>query len=417
MSRGKRRFPLYDPMGRLTGVTKDGSLIEQYQYNTNGARSYEMNALRGIPGRVLSYSTEDHLLTAGDVAYQYNVDGFLTARTRGGNTTTYNYSSRGELLNAALPDGRYIEYAYDPLGRRIVKKVNGIITEKYLWQGQTRLLAVYDGSDNLLMRFEYADSRVPLTATIGGSTYYLTYDQVGSLKAVADSFGNVVKRIEYDSFGNIITDTNPLFPIPIGFAGGQHDRDTNLVRFGYRDYAPEIGRWTAKDPILFAGGDADLYGYVQSDPINFSDPSGLIKWSAVGNGAIALFGGGVAVIGGTLASTTGVGAIGGVPAVLGGTAAAGWGVSQMIVGFLDNEIPFMGVTEAVIKGTTKPGLLQDELLGFNSLSGMLLTGRTTPTNAGKINSVIQSGNSIYKSGSTIVNAINGNNSNSSSCSR
>ena len=42
--------------------------------------------------------------------------------------------------------------------------------------------------------------------------------------------------------------------IPFGFAGGLHDRDTNLVRFGARDYDPSIGRWTAKDPIDFAGG-------------------------------------------------------------------------------------------------------------------------------------------------------------------
>jgi len=35
-----------------------------------------------------------------------------------------------------------------------------------------------------------------------------------------------------------------------------------IVRFGARDYDPETGRWTAKDPIMFAGGDANLYGYV-----------------------------------------------------------------------------------------------------------------------------------------------------------
>ena len=54
-----------------------------------------------------------------------------------------------------------------------------------------------------------------------------------------------------------------------------HDRDTGLVRFGYRDYDPDVGRWTAKDPILFAGGDMDLYGYALNNPINFIDPLGL----------------------------------------------------------------------------------------------------------------------------------------------
>jgi len=265
----------YDSMGRLLTVNKDSILVEEYQYSPNGTRTYEMNSLRDIAGRTFGYSDEDHLLTAGTTTYQYNVDGFLTTKTQGTDVTTYDYSSRGELLSVMLPDGRLIEYVHDPLGRRIAKKVNGTITEKYLWQGLTRLLAVYDGSDNLLMRFEYADSRMPVAMTKGNLTYYLTYDQVGSLRVVADTSGNVVKRIDYDSFGNIIDDTNTSFMVPFGFAGGLHDRDTGLVRFGYRDYDPDVGRWNAKDPILFAGGDSDLYGYCLNNLINTVDPLGL----------------------------------------------------------------------------------------------------------------------------------------------
>jgi len=114
-----------------------------------------------------------------------------------------------------------------------------------------------------------------MAMTKGGVTYYLTYDQVGSLRIVADASGNVIKRVDYDSFGNIASDTNPGFGVPFGFAGGLQDRDTDLVRFGLRDYAPEVGRWTAKDPIFFAGGDVDLFGYVANNPINWIDPRGL----------------------------------------------------------------------------------------------------------------------------------------------
>jgi uncharacterized protein RhaS with RHS repeats len=35
------------------------------------------------------------------------------------------------------------------------------------------------------------------------------------------------------------------------------------------------GRWTAKDPIRFDGGDANLFGYVANNPINWVDPEGL----------------------------------------------------------------------------------------------------------------------------------------------
>jgi len=57
------------------------------------------------------------------------------------------------------------------------------------------------------------------------------------------------------------------------FAGGPYDEDTRLVRFEFRDYDPDTGRWTAKDPIRFAGGDTDLYGYCH--PVNLVDWNGL----------------------------------------------------------------------------------------------------------------------------------------------
>ena len=100
-------------------------------------------------------------------------------------------------------------------------------------------------------------------------------DHLGSPRLVIDTETNqIVQRMDYDSFGNVTNDTNPGFQ-PFGFAGGIYDRDTGLTRFGARDYDPGIGRWTAKDPIGFGGGDSNLFGYVMSDSINYSDPHGL----------------------------------------------------------------------------------------------------------------------------------------------
>jgi len=267
----------YDAAGRLTEVTRDDEVVERYTHDANGNRVTEMNGLRGIAGRSCTSSLEDHLLAAGDDSWRYDVDGYLQSSTDGAGTTTYQYSTRGELLRVERPDGIVLTYIHDPLGRRIAKQVDGTTVEKYLWAGRTRLLAVYDGSNALLQRYEYADSRMPVSMTAGGATYVLLTDQVGTLRAVADATGNVVKRVDYDSFGNIVADTNPSLQVPFGFAGGLHDRDTGLVRFGFRDYDPSMGRWTAKDPIDFAGGDTNLYAYTMSDPINLTDPSGLYE--------------------------------------------------------------------------------------------------------------------------------------------
>ncbi len=110
----------------------------------------------------------------------------------------------------------------------------------------------------------------------GGNTYRIIADHLGGPRLIIDTAtGNVIQRIDYDEFGNVLQDTNPGFQ-PFGFAGGLYDKDTKLVRFGARDYDPETGRWTAKDPIRFQGGSTNLYGYVVNDPVNHTDPLGLV---------------------------------------------------------------------------------------------------------------------------------------------
>ena len=58
----------------------------------------------------------------------------------------------------------------------------------------------------------------------------------------------------------------------------------NRARFLGRRYDAEVGRWLSKDPILFAGGDTNLYGYVEQDPVNLVAPSGTNAvriWGAI----------------------------------------------------------------------------------------------------------------------------------------
>jgi YD repeat-containing protein len=121
----------YDDNGRLTEVKKDGAVAESYTYDSQGNRTLETNTLRGISNRVSTYSDKDHIITAGTDTYQFNVDGSLTSKTSGSLTTSYQYSSRGELLSTTLPDGRAITYNHDPLGHRVAKRVNGTIAGKW----------------------------------------------------------------------------------------------------------------------------------------------------------------------------------------------------------------------------------------------------------------------------------------------
>src|SRR5690606_10237056 len=148
------------------------------------------------------------------------------------------------------------------------------IVEKYLWLDKTTLLATYDGNNNLKQRFEYTLGHTPTSFTQNGNRYYIASDHLGSPRAISDASGNIVKAVSYDSYGNVLSDSNPGFAIPFGFAGGLQDSDTGLIRFGFRDYDPSVGRWTARDPIGLSGG-SNVYVYVAANPVSLLDLTGL----------------------------------------------------------------------------------------------------------------------------------------------
>jgi RHS repeat-associated protein len=201
-----------------------------------------------------------------------------------------------------LPSGAAIEYVVDGLGRRAGKKVGGTLVKGLLYEDALRPVAELDGAGAVVARFVYGERvNVPELMVKGGVTYRLLTDALGSVRLVVDvATGTVAQRMDYDEFGRVVLDTSPGFT-PFGFAGGLYDPDTGLVRFGARDYDPEVGRWTAKDPLLFDGGDTNLYGYALGDPVNRTDPTGrnaavlplIVGGSAVGPAVIA----GAAVVG------------------------------------------------------------------------------------------------------------------------
>jgi RHS repeat-associated protein len=263
----------YDQAGRLTNASRDGVMFSQYAYDANGNRLSYTGSSGTISG---TYDNQDRLMQYGTTLYTYTAQGELLSKTTGAQITIYQYDVLGNLLKATLPDGTKIEYIVDGQNRRIGKKVNGVLVQGFLYRDGLRPVAELDGAGNVVSRFVYAGERnVPDYMVKGSTTYRIVTDHLGSPRLVVDvTSGAVAQRIDYDEFGNVTTDTNHGFQ-PFGFAGGLYDNGTKLVHFGARDYDAEIGRWMAKDPILFAGGDMNLYGYVLNDPMNWLDPNGL----------------------------------------------------------------------------------------------------------------------------------------------
>jgi RHS repeat-associated protein len=209
--------------------------------------------------------------------YTYTANGELETKTNRdtGEAWLFQYDALGNLLTVALPNGDLVEYLVDGMGRRVGKKKNGVLLRQWIYRDALKPVAELDGSGNLVAEFVYGSkTNVPDYVRRGGNMYRVISDQLGSPRYVVNvgNAGDVPFTANYTSFGEV-TGTG-LDWMPFGFAGGIYDGDSGLVRFGARDMDPSIGRWTAKDPILFDGDGPDLYAYGLNDPINNLDPNG-----------------------------------------------------------------------------------------------------------------------------------------------
>ncbi len=277
----------YDKAGRLAKCERNGWPVCDCWYDRAGRRACD-SFPKSVEGdlRRYEYDIDNRLSRAGKNSYMHDDNGFRSMWNHKGKYTLYRYSSDYRLLKGDQKDaGRTFTFRHDDEGRRIAKYCNGELVEAYEWLDFIRLAGYWSAGQ--AYEFAYRDNeRTPFAMRRdGGAVAYLFHDQVGSLRVVADTSGNVIKAIQYDPFGGIIEDSNPDFKIPLGFAGGLHDRDLGFVRFGFRDYDTYTSRWTAPDPIGDAGGDNDRYGYCLDDPVNGVDPLGLYGWFEAGMAA------------------------------------------------------------------------------------------------------------------------------------
>eukprot|EP00118_Oscarella_pearsei_P008644 m.45749 g.45749 ORF g.45749 m.45749 type:complete len:2670 (+) comp33632_c0_seq3:67-8076(+) len=276
----------YDIDGQLTKVKTGGVIKETYNFDENGNRVLWTN---GPTFRAASYNSKDQMNGFSGAFYTVDEDGFLT-RKRG---LSYSYSSQGELTSVEyLSTGLTISsYIYDGLNRRVTKTtaVTREVT-KYLYGDLSNPQRITDVVTSTGVTHLHYDFTGHLFAFDRGSDrFYVASDQIGTPWAVVDSSGAIVKLLSYTSYGVVLTDSDASFDAVLGFAGGLHDRDSGLVHFMYRDYDPEIGRWTARDPSLYTSLQPNLYQYVFNDPVNFLDPLGL--W-CIGGSWYFIIGGG-----------------------------------------------------------------------------------------------------------------------------
>jgi RHS repeat-associated protein len=262
----------YDDTNQLTAVDHSAIPDEAYSYDANGNRT---NSGYGT-------GTNNRLLTDGVYNYQYDNEGNRTLRTEiaTGKVTEYAWDYRNRLSSVVFKDAagnvvKSIEYSYDSSDRRISKKVDGTVAERYAYDG-ANIALVFDGAGTQAHRYLYGAGVDQILADErGGSVVWALADNLGTVRDVVDGGGVVLNHVVYDSYGRVISQTNPAVEFRYGYTGREQDNETGLDYYRARYYDSAVGRFISEDPIGFTAGDANLYRYVGNSPVNLVDSSGL----------------------------------------------------------------------------------------------------------------------------------------------
>jgi RHS repeat-associated protein len=201
----------------------------------------------------------------------YDSSGNLATLAEPEGTTTFSWDARGQLVAMAMPDGG-ASFQYDGLGRRRAKTVHGEETG-FLYDGLNQVQELSAGSVTANVLTGLGLDEVFSRTTSAGTRTLLT-DALGSTVALTDDAGTPQTAYTYEPFGassETAADDNAL-----QHAGRENDR-TGLYYYRARYYHPRLQRFLSEDPIEFAAGDLNLYGFVSGDPITWIDPLGLDK--------------------------------------------------------------------------------------------------------------------------------------------
>jgi RHS repeat-associated protein len=201
-----------------------------------------------------------------------------------------SYDAQNRLLSATRGSGGSadtMEVVYDPWNRPIYRTVNG---QKlfYVWDGWDlvgeRTEAQYQAGEyqHVYVHGAEVDEILTTQQGYGGARRFHHHDALGSVIALTDDTGALLESYTHDVFGTPqVFDAagQPVSGTQHGnrflYTGREWIAELSLYDYRNRVYSAEIGRFMQTDPIGFAGGDINLYGYVGNGAADWSDPSGL----------------------------------------------------------------------------------------------------------------------------------------------
>ncbi|MGB2865787.1 MAG: RHS repeat-associated core domain-containing protein, partial [Sedimentisphaerales bacterium] len=277
----------YDALDRLDTVSYPDERTVDYDYDSFGNRK-TMKEMRGNTMTVTEYfyDSDSRLLYTKvndieDERFSYDAIGNLIRRTGPGGNKQIDYTYDHENRLIRYNDGtNNVTYAYDGLGYRVAKTVNGQrigflndINRRYV-----EAIAEFDASGEPTRMRIWGNDLVSVRGHYVGTLHYYLHDApAGSVCRVLNPTGQTVNSYEYDAFGSPTNETESI-ENSYQFHGEIQEEETSLVFLRARYYDSNMGRFLTRDP--FSGfqerpSSLNLYVFTTNDPVNFSDPSGM----------------------------------------------------------------------------------------------------------------------------------------------
>lgn len=271
----------YDALYRLTQSTIDGAIGSRYLFDSAGNRVLK----RSATGEETSdYDASDELVGTNSLQFRWDRVGRLIERTDpsppDAAVTAYAWDYASRLRKITFSQELSAEFRYNADGLRIYRRTAAGQHTNFYWipEGLIGSLAqvVNETDDSGEAKASYILGPGGLIFAIvdgSGSERYYVQDVQGTVLALTDGDGIVTDTYDYDEYG-IERGGSGNFVNAIRYTGQQYDIDSGLYYLRNRYYQPEGGIFLRRDPVGQVDG-TNLYAYARSNPVNYTDPSGL----------------------------------------------------------------------------------------------------------------------------------------------
>jgi RHS repeat-associated protein len=275
----------YDPASRLTALIYRNTAAPlgdiTYQYdpadNRTAVGGSFARTLLPQPVATASYDPANRQVSFGSKSLDFDPNGDLIAIGEGTTTTTLTWDGRGRLHSSLSTPELAASFAYDALGRRAQKTLNGQTTA-YQYNGPNAIRVITGGAELRYLRTLAVDEL--LVQDDGSSQVQFLADGLGSPTALTDVQGAVIGSYSFEPFGGAEA-SGTTGGNPFQFTGRDRD-ETGLYYYRARYYHSALARFISEDPLRGVSEGLNAYAYVRNNPTNLTDPSGLLDTTAPG---------------------------------------------------------------------------------------------------------------------------------------